>query len=370
MKLWSSFKKEMLLASRSFYFYIELGLAALLLFVLLFVIPENFDSKADEYLYYDVPESAWATFEADLLREDEDGQVETVEFKWNDEIVQARLYETEGTRYHVFENEEAAVGIADKERAYAGSTYMNDAGEISYTFYIQGYETERVLNTVAVFHNEEVSVLSDAFDAQEVRVLHEGQQNLLTDRQNMIPSFLTFNGSLMGLFILASYIFLDKKEGVIKAYAVSPSPVWQYLLSKTFVVTITSLVTSLLITIPVMGWQPNYWLMIIFLIFTGFFASALGLILASFYDDISQSFGVFFVLVVGLMLPNIAYFIPSWNPQWIKLIPSYYMQEGFKELILPGGDAGYILLVSFSFLVVGLVLFWIAYRRFKKTLTV
>ena len=36
----------------------------------------------------------------------------------------------------------------------------------------------------------------------------------------------------MGFFIIAAYIFLDKKEGVIKAYAVTPSPVWKYLLSK------------------------------------------------------------------------------------------------------------------------------------------
>ncbi|MEE4195615.1 MAG: ABC transporter permease [Anaerolineae bacterium] len=370
MKLWHSFRKELLLASRSFYFYIEVGLAALMLFVLLFVIPENFETKTDEYLYYDVPEAAWTYFEEDLLSEDEDGVVALEEFDWNDETVEARLYETDSARYHVFDNEEAAIAIADKERAYAGSTYMNVEGEISYTFYIQGYETERVLNTIAVFHNEDLTVLGDVFDAQELRVLHEGQQDLLSDRQNMIPSFLTFNGSLMGLFFLASYIFLDKKEGVIKAYAVTTSPVWQYLLSKVLVVTTTSLVTSLIITIPVMGAQPNYLLMILFLVLTGFAASALGLIFASYYDDISQAFGVFFLLVVVMMLPNIAYFIPSWNPWWMRLIPSYYLMEGFKELILPGGEVGFVLVVSSVSLAIAILLFLLANHRFKKKLTV
>ena len=370
MKVWHSFQKEMLLASRSFYFFIEVILAFVLLFVLIYVIPENFDSKNDEYLYYDVPEAAWDYFEEDLLSEDEDGKVEIVEFKFEDEIVEARLYETDGSRYHVFEDEEVAVGIADKERAYAGSTFMNDQGEVSYVFYIQGYETDRVLNTIAVFHNEDMNVLKDVYEAQELRVLHEGQQDLLTDRQNMIPSFMAFNGSLMGMFILASYIFLDKKEGVIKAYAVTTSPVWQYLLSKALVVTVTSLFTSLVITVPVMGWQPNYPLMILFLVVTGFAASSLGLILASYYDDIAQSFGVLYVLMIGLMLPNIAYFIPSWNPQWMRLIPSYYLMEGFKELIIQGGDMGFVLLSTLGFLIGGLALFLFANYRFKKTLTV
>lgn len=370
MKIWQNLQKELVLASRSFYFYIEIGMAAVLLFLLLFVIPENFDTKSDEYLFYDVPAAAKPYFEEELLGEDTDGIVETEEFKWQDGMIEASLYESETSRYHVFDNQEAAIGIADKEHAYAGIIKMNEQGELSYTFYIQGYETQRVLNTVAVIHNAPTDVLMQAFDAQQVQMLHTGQQNLLSDRQNMVPSFLALNGSLMGLFFLASYIFLDKKEGVIKALAITPSPVWQYLLSKVLMVTVTSLITSLIITIPVMGWQANYLWMIIFLVFTGFAASAMGLLLASFYDDISQSFGVFFLLIMAMMLPNIAYFIPSWNPQWMKLIPSYYLLEGFKEVILPQGDMGYVLIVSAAALVLGVVLFILSEIRFKKSLTV
>jgi len=42
MKLLSSFKKELILASRGFYFYIELIFALVILAVLLFAIPKNF----------------------------------------------------------------------------------------------------------------------------------------------------------------------------------------------------------------------------------------------------------------------------------------------------------------------------------------
>jgi len=369
MKLWHSFIKEVLLATRSFYFYIEVGMAGVLLFLLLFVIPENFDNRQDEYLYYDVPPSAFEYFEEELLSEDEDGLTETVEFELDDEVYSATLFQTDNNNFYVFDDQDAAISLADKERVFAGIIHMDGMGEVTYTYYMQGYETERLRNTYAVFHNEEMDILKNAFDSQEVRRLHEGQV-LLSDRQNVIPSFLTFNGSLMGMFLLVAYISLDKKEGVIKAYAVTPSPVWHYLLSKVGMVTLTSLVTSFIITIPVMGTQPNYLAMFIFLLATGFAASALGLVLASYYDDIIQAFGVIFVLIIVLLLPNIAYFIPTWNPGWIQYIPTYAMLQGFKEILLPDGDMAYVMFASLGFFTAGLILFLFANLRFKKTLTI
>jgi len=369
MKLWFSFLKELKLASRGFYFYVEIGMAAIFLFLLLFVIPENFDSRNDMYLYYDVPDEAFPLFEAELLIDDEDGLAEEVEFELEDKVFLTHHYQTDGFNYYIFDNQDAAIKLADKKRAFAGIISMGQSDIINYTYYLQGYETERLKNVLAVFHNEDVEVLKDNFDAQEVRVLHKDQV-MLSDRENVVPSFLTFNGSLMGMFILASYIFLDKKEGVIKAYAVTTSPVWHYLLSKIGVVTITSMITSLLITIPVLGWQPNYLLMIVFLLSTGLAASALGLLVSSFYEDISQSFGTIIVLVILMMLPNIAYFIPTWDPVWMQYIPTYSILEGFKEILLPDGNLAYVLFASLGFFIAGVIIFLFANSRFKKTLTV
>jgi hypothetical protein len=369
MKLWHSFVKEILLATRSFYFYIEIAMAGIFLFLLLFVIPENFETKTNEYLFFDGPDNAFEFFEKDLLREDEDNQSEMVEIEWEDGVIQANLYESESRKSFVLDDLEKTISIADKERVFAAVIHVNDQGAISYTYYLQGYESERLRNSYAVFNNESTDQLIAAFESQDVRPLHE-DQILLSDRQNVIPSFLTFNGSLMGMFLLAAYIFLDKKEGVIKAYAVTTSPVWQYLLSKAGMVTFTSLITSFIITVPVMGSQPNYLLMFIFLLATGFAASALGLLLSSYYDDLMQAFGVIFVIVVAMMLPNIAYFIPTWDPKWIQYIPSYAILEGFKEILLVDGDVAFVLLSSAVFIIAGLLLFFFANSRFKNTLTI
>jgi hypothetical protein len=369
MKLWHSFTKEILLATRSFYFYIEVIMAAILLFLLLFVVPENFEGKRDQYLYFDASSIGVEFFKEETLKDDEDGQVEVVELEWENKIYLADHYETDELHIYVMPDLDAAIGLADEERAFAGVVHLDATGAISYTYYMQGYETERLLNTLAVFQTEDSEVLKTAFEKQEMRKLHDNQVTL-SDRENIVPSFVTFNGSLMGMFILASYIFLDKKEGVIKAYAVTPSPVWQYLLSKTGMVTVTSFITSLIITVPVMGLQPNYLAMFALLITSGFAASALGLLLSSFYDDIMQSFGMLYAIIVLMLLPNIAYFIPTWNPAWIRFIPTYSMLEGFKEAILPNGDVGYIMMTSLAFLVGGLLLFLFANRRFNKTLTI
>lgn len=369
MKLLYSFIKELILSSRSFYFYIEMLMAAIFLFLLLFVIPEQFESKQDEFIYWDIPDAAYEPMVEEYLALDEDGTAESVAYELEGEAIIATHYESDSTHFYIIDNEESAIALADRERDFAAVVHMDEQGEFTYTYYMQGYETERLRNIYLVFHNEDFDTVEAAFDAQDVRAL-ETEHSILTDKENVIPSLLVFNGSLMGLFVIASYIFLDKKEGVIKAYAVTASSVWQYLLSKAGVLALTSTVTSLIIVVPIMGLQPNYPLMILFLLTSGFFASALGLLLSSFYDNITQAFGVLYLLIILLMLPNIAYFIPSWDPVWMTYIPTYAMLQSFKEILLTSSDVSYVLTASLGFLIVGVALFLFANVRFKKTLTV
>ena len=130
MKLLHSFIKEIILATRSFYFYVEIIMASLFLFLLVFVVPEKFDNKMDEYLYYDVPAESMGLFYDEFLEIDDDHEVEMVEIEYGDETNQARLYTTESHRYYVLDNLDMAIGIANEEREFAGIIHMNDVGEI------------------------------------------------------------------------------------------------------------------------------------------------------------------------------------------------------------------------------------------------
>jgi len=266
----------------------------------------------------------------------------------------------------IVDTEEDAIRIGYSKQATAASLHMDAVGNISYTYYIQGYETERYENLLYVIHTESSATIEAMMAKQQVRSLD--QFTRLNNRENMVPVFIVFAGALMGFFIVMAYIFLDKDEGVIRAFAVTPSSVWKYLLSKMGVILTTVIVSTSIITIPVMGAGPNYPMLYLFLILSTFLMSSVGLLVASFYDSITKSFGIMYAIMILLMLPAFSYFIPSFDPLWLRFFPSYPMLQGMKEILL-NGDIGYALIYSAIFLVGGLLIFLLANIRFKKTLT-
>ena len=369
MKLLSSFKKELILASRGFYFYVELIFALVILAVLLFAIPENFSSTSTEYLYFNLPQEGKEIFTNIILENDLDSKSETVEIEADGKTFDAKLIVTDEEEIYIVDSEEAVRTLAYSEKVIGAVIELDDNNQPYYKYYLQGYESTRLKNLISILFNESTDVLEERIENQEVRPLSTDYEPL-NDRENTLPPLIAFSGSLMGMFIMASYIFLDKKEGVIKAYAVTASPVWQYLMSKIFVILLTSVVSGLIIIMPIMGFRINYGLFLLLLMTTGFFASALGLLIASFYNDLTKAFGVIYLLLIILMVPSIAYFIPGWEPFWIKIIPSYPLLQGFKEIILPNGDNVYPLMASAGFMAVGIILFAVTNIRFKKTLSV
>lgn len=368
MKLLSSFKKELILASRGFYFYIEFLFAFVILAVLLFAIPEHSEAKSTEYLFIDLPEQGVTLFTDEIAKDDLDGKSETVEVKAGEHAYEAELYVSDEKEIYLLSSEDAVETLADENKHIGAVIELDENNELFYRYYFQGYESERLRNLMYILHNEDISVLEARLENQEVVTMSEDYQPL-NDRENAVPPLMAFSGSLMGMFIMASYIFLDKKEGVIKAYAVTASSVATYLMSKVFVILFTSVASALIITLPVMGFTINYALLLLLVLTSGFFASALGLLIASFYKDLMKAFGAIYLLVIVMMLPSIAYFIPSWNPVWVRIIPTYPMLQGFKEIMLTNGDAVYTLLASAGFLAAGAVLFLITNIRFKRTLS-
>ena len=395
MKLLSSYFKEMKIAARGFYFYIEIVIAVIILVILLFAVNEKAVSKQKEFLYYDMPQSY---SELLLQRELDRGTLtleEPTEFKlkavkfdvenmetgdiqsydFGKEVYSIDTYkrwdpdtgELAGTVY-ITDSEELMIRFAFQERRIGAAVVLNSAGETEYRYYNQGYETDRYIDLLYVLHNESPAVLKKSVDAQ--RVTRLGDIQILNNRENLVPVIIIFMGSLMGFFIVVSYIFLDKAEGVIRAFAVTPSSVWKYLLSKTMVILTNVIISSSIIAIPVMGLQPNYPLFYLFLLISSFAFSSLGLILSSFFDTISKAFGILYFFMIILMVPAFSYFIPSFDPLWLRFFPTYPLLQGMKEILMADTDVSYVLFYSGVFLAGGILLFVIANYRFKKTLTV
>ncbi|MFC2122578.1 ABC transporter permease [Bacteroidota bacterium] len=395
MKLLSNYLKEMKIAARGFYFYIEIAMAVIIVGILLFVVSETSTSNSKQFIYNDMPQKI-VEYQQDKSIKDGDARLanptefklkpakfeitnqetgEMIAYDFNDEkiieletmeMLDSVTGELEETVYYV-ETEEDMIRLAYGESEIGATAAMNARGKVSYKYYLQGYETDRLESLLYISHSKSPGVINAKKDRQVVRTL--GVMETLNNRENWVPVFVVFLGSLMGYFIVMSYIFYDKAEGVIRAFAVTPSAMWKYLITKIFVILTTVVVSSSIITIPVMGGQPNYLLFYIFLIITTFAMASLGLLAASFFDTIAKAFGVMYAIMIALMIPAFSYYIPSFDPVWLRFFPTYPMLQGFKDILL-NGDAGYVLTYSLVFLAGGLVLFVLADMRFKKTLTV
>jgi len=395
MKLLSSYLKEMKIAARGLYFYIEIIMALILLGILLLAVSETSSPNRKQFIYNDMPQKISEYLKDRSIEDGEARLVNSTEFKlkpaefmitnketgettaydFDDEktleletieILDSSTGEREGTVYYA-ETEEDMIRLSHEESEIGVTVVMDGHGKVSNIYQLQGYETDRLKGLLYILHSESPNVINAKKDRQVVRSLEV--METLNNRENLVPVFLVFAGSIMGFFIMLSYIFYDKTEGVIRAFAVSPSAMWKYLITKIFVILSTVIVSSSIIAIPVMGGQPNYLMFYIYLIITTFAMASLGLLVASFFDTIAKAFGVMYAIMIMLMVPIFSYYIPSFDPLWLRFFPSYPMLQGFKEILL-NGDIGYVLTYSLVFLAGGLVLFALADIRFKKTLTV
>ncbi len=394
MKLLSSYRKELVIAARGFYFFLEFIIAGIVLAVLLIFVPEQPSSLTEEYLYYDAPESvvqAWNEAAAEEGRsrqlDDEEFTLDpaiityyeretrtptTVEFTESD-VAHTRVYESldpdtglvESTQY-VAESFDDMLRLASSERSVGGVVSIDADGEAGYEYFLQGSESDKFVNLISMLHNQSVDDLVQAVDAQDVRTL--GAVERLDFRQQFIPVIAVMLNAFMGIFIAVAYIALDKSEGVIDAIAVTPGRLWQYLVSKTLVVMTVALASSLIVTVPVMGTAAHYALFIPTLLAITFAATTIGLLIGSFFDDLTQAFGPILVVVLLVMLPVIGYFVPDFSPAWLDLVPSTHMLGALKETLLPTPDVGYVLATTGGFLALGAVLLALSIPRYRANL--
>lgn len=337
-KLWLTYLKDMKLSVRGLYFYIEMGMALIFVAILLFVVPDEF--KSAQKLTVVLPNTMPALTDTLTTKEFEIEQVDNRE-----QVITA------------LEEDHSKIGIV-----------MADSGEIE--FILQGYEGEKTENLLkatiigrvkSLFTNEPITL--------QTRIL-QPEASRLSSKQNILPIYLTMNVALMGLFIIAAYIYLDKDEGVIKAYQVAPVHLWQYLSSKLLVMNTVGIITSLFVCGAIMGTHINYFYLVLLVVFYNTFGSALGLWLSSFAQSMTKAMGFMYFAIIILLLPAISYMVPSFTPSFIKWFPTYPMLFSFRDLLLNEMSIQQFFAQAGIFLALTVVFFAAANARYKKTLTV
>jgi len=343
MKLLHSFLKDLRLAYRTYYVYMELGIALLVVAVLIFVMPENFNRSAKAWLHVADASLPAAAIEKALGEDGLDiGRVATG----------AELRER-----------------LEEDRSAIGFDLRLEDGRPKLVFVLQGYESASLRASLETSVEAAFSRALPGYRASTVTTTLRSRDATLSDRVNVLPVFLAMNAAFMGLFIIASYIFLDKSEGAVKAFAVSPAKVWHYLAGKMGVVAVTGLASGLLTVALVAGADAQYPLFVVLLLATNAFGSAVGLFIASFFDDLSSAMGWVFGSVALLGLAAVSYYLPSFSPLAVRLLPSYPMLFAFRETLLAAPDAGLVWANVGGYSAGALVLFLLAERQYRRRMT-
>ena len=396
MKLWSNYRKELKIASRGFYFYLELVMAAVLLAAILLFVPAEVTYVSEEAVFAEFPRE---TLEQLLLNgtgeqgryeraEDTQVRVRPDSFTYYDEQTGAafpvtfddkKTLELETWYYFdaasgkhtktlvVVQSLDDLLRVAKTEKWLSTVIRVNDAGQPQYRVLLFGTESERYRSMVAAAMSAG-DTLTEVAEGIEVRAL--GAQNVLSNRASYLPLVVVIMNGLMGLLMVTAYLTIDKASGLIRAMAVTPVHTRSYLLSKVLVVVTTSLLSSLAVTVPVMGLQPNYLLFIPAAALVSVFSCTLGLWLASFFEDLKSAFGVLFLIMAVMMLPAMSSIIPGFAPLWLRLMPTYPMLRAVTQSLLPRPDVWYTLLVLLGMAAVSAVLLYWSEHRYRKSLGV
>ncbi len=344
MKLIYSFLKDLQLSLKSFYIYLEVGFALIFVAILLFVVPDNVQPKISVYAYLDLPESYVAAAKSALSGND---------------------YEV--TMLSSRNDVESKIA---SNRSSVGLVVSIEGGKFVYDYILQGYESEKFKNIIKASIEGRFAKLTPGFEDVTTVTTIGGNNEKLSTRLNILPVYLGLNAAFMGLFIIAAYIFLDKEEGTIKAFAVTPAKVWHYLAGKMGVMLVTGLLSGLIATVFVAGAKAHYFHLIVLIISLNAFGSALGLFIASFFDSMTKAMGWLYVSIIVLAFAAISYYLPAFSPLIIRILPSYPMLFAFRETLFEVVNLRYVYGNVAGFAAAAVVFFLLSNYRFKKTLTV
>lgn len=342
-KTWALFLQDVKLSLYGLYFYVEVITAVAFVAVMLLFVPEYLEHRRLTLVHIELQEHQRSAIVEEL----------------------ARL----GTQVTLVSTREELAESMNHDRTATGLLIYHDGDSLAYEIRLQGHESERTKRMISATIEGSIIARLPGFVSRITTTVLNPASPRLSDRENLLPIYLTMNVALMGMFIIAAYIFLDKEEGVIKALAVSPLSVGQYLASKMLLLLCMGIVSSVIV-VAVLRPQVNYLMLIGLVTSFNLFGSALGLLIASYFNTMVQAMEVLYSSMVVLMLGTLSYLMPSFTPAWIRVLPTYAMLLAFREMLLPGGDTYVVLTSMVKFSIIGALLFMYSRYRYQRSLTV
>lgn len=308
----SLFRQDMAVTLRNSLAWFLMGTAVILILTVNYAIPVDFEPE-QEFFYHD------GTREKIL-------EVALMEAGYGEELFLATPKEVEER----VESQKGSVGIILSGTVAEPRISLVSTGQVS---------SHRLNIIYASLESMVANILEiDRDGGYSVEYLREQAapiaKNLMT-----IPSLLAFEVLITGFLLVSVLMFQEKQEKSILAYRVTPGTAGGYILAKALVFTVVSLVYGIVFVLFTVGISVNWPLLILVLSLGAVLYTLLGIIVAVFFNSISEWFFVGVGLLTLNMLPIISYTIPTFSPTFIRWIPSYPIVFGLRDVLFPTGRA-------------------------------
>lgn len=342
-RLGSLLLKDFKVAYRNYFLVIVVAVAVLLVLVTNFLIPKSLNSEL-KIIYYMERNNVQQFSSLIKSLENSSGNVRV-------------------------ESRESLVQKLKGDKSSIGMVLKQDSAGANIEFVMQGYESEKTKNALlismrALFQEGRISTDNIRYTRLNTSEIREIPFNKL-----MVPLMIFTEPVMLGFIFIATLVFMEKEEGVTKAYMVSPGKIPEYLASKIILVALLGIISTLIITIATVGFNVNWGFLMLLVIVGSAFGSATGLFLASFFDNISSA--MIWILFVSLILsaPQAAYFIPSFSPAYITIMPTYSMMFAIKEAIFPSGNTAIIYSALLTTGIISILLYALSIVTYRRTLS-
>lgn len=311
----SLLRQDMTVVLRNGYLYVILGLAVLFILLINFAFPKQLRVTAREYL-------------VDLTAE---------------QLITTRA-RSAGLEEYLLASEEELRKVLEQDHRAVGIVFKGDQNAPQAIIYHQGNEPEKALRAL------EAAVISFWNTAGNLGQPVNYRQELLRSARakppfnlSLIPMLLAFEVAMLGLFFVAALIFQEKEEGSIRAFRVSPAGAWIYILSKSTVFVLLSLLYGFLLFVFTLGLRPELPAVLLLVALAAFLMTAFGLAISVFFKSLSEFVYVMAGIMAVIGLPIVSYFLPSFRAAFFPFIPTYPLMFGIRELVFPTGKTGFFL---------------------------
>lgn len=339
----ASFIKDMKLAMRSFYLWAVLVFALIFIGMMLFVVPEEPALGVQAYIFV----------------EDAPGLEE----------LSRELLNRNGSGYVMAASRAEVIAGMEKNRSAKGLHVDIRDNVLHIEYILQGYEGDSAKNLFAAEIRGMMAREAGISIESEVTYLKGRNSDRISLKDSMLPIFLVMESALMGMFLVAAYVFMDKGDGTIKAYAVSPGKRWQYLLSKAMVFAVFGWLSGFAAVFALRGFDFNLPRLFLLMTVCNFFGTVLGLILVAVFDSLQNAMIWIIIVAAVFGVSTVSYMMPSFSPLFVRLLPTYPMQFAFREALFPTGNPAYVWRNIAGFAAGGAAAFMAALSLFKKRLS-